>query len=438
MTSPRRFEQDLPVLLETLYLAGTPDYRDDLVQQIAATRQRPGWTFPERWLPVDITTQRVAAPRMPWRALGVLALIGLLLAATIAAYIGSRPRFPAPYGVAQNGSIVYAADGDIFVRDTLDAAPRAIVAGPEQDIYAMYSPRGDRIAVIREVDGGEEIHVARSDGSDLRFVGGPYLQGSWMEFSPDGSMLAIAHSTPGLPIVELIATDGSGSTRVGDASAMSPTFRPPDGRQLLFRGQDLTVAGGWSFYLADVDGGDPVRLDLEGERLDGGDYDLLAPAWSPTGDRLAYHSLVDLPQADNRTPGFRVFVADIAADGTITGSDRLDSDPTVDDELSAVFTPDGRSLVFQRRMSPTDDSADPDSVDSLLIMPADGQGVPRELGVDSSPAQGFHWAIAPDGRAVIVHRVAENDDWLVDLSSGTAVKSDLVSSTGASWQRTGP
>ena len=67
MTSPRRFEQDLPALLADLYLAGTPDYRDDLVQQIAPRRQRPAWTFPERWLPMDIATPRSSGRRLPWR-----------------------------------------------------------------------------------------------------------------------------------------------------------------------------------------------------------------------------------------------------------------------------------------------------------------------------------------------------------------------------------
>jgi Tol biopolymer transport system component len=436
MTSPRRFEQDLPVLLETLYLAGTPDYRDDLVRQIAATRQRPAWTFPERWLPVDITTQRVATPRMPWRAIGVLALIGILIAATIAAYIGSRPRFPAPYGVAQNGSIVYAVDGDVFIRDTVDGTATPLISGPQTEIWAVYSPLGDQLAILREADGAEELWVAAADGTDLRRIGGPYRAGDWLEWSPDARHIAVSYNRGGTNAIEIIPVDGSGARPVAAGMpAMFPTWRPPDGRQLLFRGQE---DGRWGFYLVDIDGGEPVRLPIDGDGVDGGAYDLLGPAWSPTGDRLAYHSLVNLPQSDNRTPGFRVFVADIAADGTITGSDRLGSDPTVDDELGAVFTPDGGSLVYQRRMSPTDDSADPDSVDSLLIMPADGQGEPRELGVDSSPAQGFSWAIAPDGRSVMVHRFAETDDWLVDLASSTAVKTDLVSSTGVSWQRTAP
>lgn len=38
MTTPRRFEQDLPALLADLYLAGTPDYRDDIVRQTARVR----------------------------------------------------------------------------------------------------------------------------------------------------------------------------------------------------------------------------------------------------------------------------------------------------------------------------------------------------------------------------------------------------------------
>ena len=83
MTSPRRFEQDLPALLADLYLAGTPDYRDDLVQHVARVRQRPAWTFPERWLPVELVTSRVGTTRMPWRQIGVLALLAALMASRI-------------------------------------------------------------------------------------------------------------------------------------------------------------------------------------------------------------------------------------------------------------------------------------------------------------------------------------------------------------------
>jgi hypothetical protein len=68
VTNERRFEQDLPDLLEKLALGPTPDYRDDIVQRTARIRQRPAWTFPERWIPMATFTARTAGVRqMPWR-----------------------------------------------------------------------------------------------------------------------------------------------------------------------------------------------------------------------------------------------------------------------------------------------------------------------------------------------------------------------------------
>ncbi len=109
MTSPRRFEQDLPVLIADLYLQGTPDYRDDLVQQVARVRQRPAWTFPERWLPMDLATKAVpGAPRIPWRIVGVVALLAICWPRCSRSTRVRSARFP-PHSVrAANGSVVFA------------------------------------------------------------------------------------------------------------------------------------------------------------------------------------------------------------------------------------------------------------------------------------------------------------------------------------------
>ena len=49
-----------------------PDYIDDVLATTAQRRQRPAWTFPERWLPmVDVARQPVLAPRLPWRAISL-------------------------------------------------------------------------------------------------------------------------------------------------------------------------------------------------------------------------------------------------------------------------------------------------------------------------------------------------------------------------------
>jgi hypothetical protein len=119
MTTPKRLERDLPTFLRDLAAAPYPDYIDDVLATTAQRRQRPTWTFPERWLPVDITTTQVPVARPPWRALGILALIGILIACALAVYVGSQPTTPPapPFGMAVNGQIAYAQDGDIFAVD---------------------------------------------------------------------------------------------------------------------------------------------------------------------------------------------------------------------------------------------------------------------------------------------------------------------------------
>ena len=98
MTTERRLERDLPQILGDLAMGPYPDYIDDVLATTAQRRQRPAWTFPERWLPMDIATERVVTTALPWRQLGVLALIALLVVSAIAAYVGSQPRLPAPFG----------------------------------------------------------------------------------------------------------------------------------------------------------------------------------------------------------------------------------------------------------------------------------------------------------------------------------------------------
>ena len=57
-------------ILGDLAMGPYPDYIDDVLATTAQRRQRPAWTFPERWLPmVDIARQPVFAPRIPWRAI---------------------------------------------------------------------------------------------------------------------------------------------------------------------------------------------------------------------------------------------------------------------------------------------------------------------------------------------------------------------------------
>ena len=88
-----RSDRDLPARLVDLGGSNAPDYADDILARTARTRQRPAWTFPERWIPMTVrTTASTAAPplRMAWMVL-LIALLAAVLAAS-AVIVGTQIR----------------------------------------------------------------------------------------------------------------------------------------------------------------------------------------------------------------------------------------------------------------------------------------------------------------------------------------------------------
>ena len=94
MTADSRFDRDLIAILEDLYLGPSPDYRNEVLAGATRTRQRPAWTFPGRWLPMDIATRVAPGTRLPLRQLGILALIAILVAVAVAVAVGAQQRHP--------------------------------------------------------------------------------------------------------------------------------------------------------------------------------------------------------------------------------------------------------------------------------------------------------------------------------------------------------
>ena len=82
----------------------SPGYLDEVLASTARAPQRPWWSSPERWLPVDLTMRRPRRPAIRPRVIALLVLLALLVA-SIAAYPPSRTRhrLPPPFGLAQNG-----------------------------------------------------------------------------------------------------------------------------------------------------------------------------------------------------------------------------------------------------------------------------------------------------------------------------------------------
>src|SRR5215210_6578343 len=130
MTAFDRIERRLPELIDEVAAASIPDYFDDMLRQTARARQRPAWSSLERWIPMGAIARPLPVRPVPWRAILLVALIGLLAAASLI-YVGSRQRVPAPFGPARNGALtIGTADGDLVTVDLSTGNTTPLITGP--------------------------------------------------------------------------------------------------------------------------------------------------------------------------------------------------------------------------------------------------------------------------------------------------------------------
>ena len=186
----------------------------------------------------------------------------------------------------------------------------------------------------------------------------------------------------------------------GLALVEGPTFRPPDGATITFKGHDCERRHG---DLPDRDATDPrlVRLELDpgfqaDPNYDGNaEYYFNDPVWDPTGATLLYHTLE--PAASSPAgPGFRIHVADVDAAGVVDDERLLEFDPVTDDEFHASFLPDGQTIVFETI----------EGADHQLWVGSTAVGAsPRDLAVTAHDF--IDYLVSPDGTQLIVVLVGE-------------------------------
>ena len=127
-----------------------PDLTDDVLWVTSRTRQRPRWSFAERWLPTGVLSlgRRTVRP-VPWRTVALVALLVVLAVAAAAVYVGTRSRLPAPYGLAANGLVAYAQNGDIYAVDPITGVREGLAVGPDDETEPRWSLDGTRVAFLR-------------------------------------------------------------------------------------------------------------------------------------------------------------------------------------------------------------------------------------------------------------------------------------------------
>jgi Tol biopolymer transport system component len=406
MNRTENLERDLTMWLADTATPRVPDFTDDILWVTARTQQRPRWSFAQRWLPGSLVTfsRRTLRP-LPWRTLGLLAALALLLAAA-AFYVGSQPRWPPPVGLAATGLVAYASGGDIYTVDPITGMHDAIVTGPTSDREPRWSLDGTRLAFLRSAVFGEALVIVDRQSREVIAMTDPFTEvdDDSIAWSPDGRSIAAAGTQAGVRALFVVdATTGLVTALPIEYAYLEAYWRPPDGRQLLFLGGTEADSG---LFMVDIDDGTVTALAAAhpGETI-------RPSGWTPDGRRVVFTSMDDA--------GFRTQVLDV----------RTGSEVTFDRVGFAHVSNDGRRMLAL-------DGAGRPCVAWLSGGPCSSIGQPWQA-YDGTHAAGAHWS--PDDEWILIRDPASGGEGiLLDPDGQTAERPSWIALGAESIQRVAP
>jgi len=137
-------------------------------------------------------------------------------------------------------TIVFDFLGDLYTIPIGGGDAQQLTAGMGLDAQPVFSPDGEWIAFQSDMDGGENLYVMRSDGSDTTQIttGGANRIES-PEWTPDGDYLVVSKGgyRGGLPKLWLYHKDGGGGAQLIDEPENQKTIGAafgPDGRYIWY------------------------------------------------------------------------------------------------------------------------------------------------------------------------------------------------------------
>ena len=326
------------------------------------------------------------------------------MALVVAGIVGSRPRIPAPFGLAANGLVVYDDGSQIVALKPGEIDAHPLLSGPGMDSRPSVSLDGQRVAFLREQGTKTALMVANMDGSGARELAvpirppGSYMAGEAPAWNPDSRRIAITildtRETDPVARIWIVDADDDHVTEFLPLSLFSVQYPAwsPAGDRIAFLGEPTRHPEDF-IYVAAPDGTD---LELLSKRASGPEEGFLQlPRWSPDGKHIAVHyGAPERPEP--RRPPARDRPATRGSDrrhGQGRGRSRLGRLMAVDSPIGA---PRRRLSVAGRRARPSHAAARRSSppsaaaADSLAWSP-DGTQITAlicQLGPARLPARG--------------------------------------------------
>jgi serine/threonine-protein kinase len=188
------------------------------------------------------------------------------------------------------------------------------------------SPDGESFAYSSNARGSWDIYVQRVGGRNPVLVAGDSTQDEvWPAYSPDGKQIAYSLRGGGLFLVGATGESARRLTTFGSNPAWAP-----DGRHIVFGTEEVrsayNVNNTGTLWTIQTSGGEPQQLDPRGPT------GLYQPAWSPSGNQIAFWSV---------TGGQRDLETIPVGGGPRV---KVTNDAVVD--WAPVWSPDGKYLYF--------------------------------------------------------------------------------------------